>query len=244
MIAVENITDWRGQDVVDPAGEKLGKLEQVYFDGETDNATFIAVKSGTFSKNLTLVPLAQGHRRPRLRPRRPRQERVQEGAELRHRRRAHARRRGRDLQVLRARVHARRRGRPPPGETLIAVCRERERVTVTCDRQHLVSLRTWCGTDPRAGEERDACPRACGRAVRLVVFALPAAAHGRRSAGHADQGRRARARPRSPPRRTTSRPTATSRRSTTSPARRTATGSSTRCATRRSSTAAIRTRRA
>jgi hypothetical protein len=59
MIAVENITDWRGQDVVDPVGEKLGKLEQVYFDGETDNATFIAVKSGTFSKNLTLVPLAK-----------------------------------------------------------------------------------------------------------------------------------------------------------------------------------------
>ena len=59
MIAVENITDWRGQDVVDPVGEKLGKLEQVYFDGETDDATFIAVKSGTFSKNLTLVPLAK-----------------------------------------------------------------------------------------------------------------------------------------------------------------------------------------
>ena len=59
MIPVENITDWRGQDVVDPAGEKLGKLEQVYFDGETDDATFIAVKSGTFSKNLTLVPLAK-----------------------------------------------------------------------------------------------------------------------------------------------------------------------------------------
>ena len=43
--------------MVDPAGEKLGKLEQVYFDGETDDPTFIAVKSGTFSKNLTLVPL-------------------------------------------------------------------------------------------------------------------------------------------------------------------------------------------
>ena len=38
MIPVENITDWRGQDVVDPDGEKLGKLEQVYFDGETDDA--------------------------------------------------------------------------------------------------------------------------------------------------------------------------------------------------------------
>jgi PRC-barrel domain len=59
MIPVENITDWRGQDVLDAVGEKLGKLEEVYFDGETDEPTFAAVKSGTFSKSLTLVPLAR-----------------------------------------------------------------------------------------------------------------------------------------------------------------------------------------
>jgi sporulation protein YlmC with PRC-barrel domain len=59
MIAVENITDWRGQEVVDRSGEKLGKLEQIYFDGETDEPTFAAVRSGTFSKSLTLIPLAR-----------------------------------------------------------------------------------------------------------------------------------------------------------------------------------------
>ena len=57
MIPVENIADWRGQEVLDPVGEKLGKLEEVYFDGETDDPVFGAVKSGTFSKSLTLVPL-------------------------------------------------------------------------------------------------------------------------------------------------------------------------------------------
>ena len=46
MIPVENIADWRGQDVVDTNGEKLGKLEEIYFDGETDEPTFAAVKSG------------------------------------------------------------------------------------------------------------------------------------------------------------------------------------------------------
>ena len=46
MIPVENITDWRGQDVVDAVGEKLGKLEEIYFDGETDEPVFAAVKSG------------------------------------------------------------------------------------------------------------------------------------------------------------------------------------------------------
>jgi hypothetical protein len=57
MIPVENITDWRGQDVLDAVGEKLGKLEEIYFDGETDAPVFAAVKSGRLSKSLTLVPL-------------------------------------------------------------------------------------------------------------------------------------------------------------------------------------------
>jgi hypothetical protein len=57
MIPVENIADWRGQEVVDPNGEKLGKLEEVYYDGETDEPSFIAVKTGLVSKSLTLVPL-------------------------------------------------------------------------------------------------------------------------------------------------------------------------------------------
>jgi sporulation protein YlmC with PRC-barrel domain len=57
MIGVENITDWRGQEVVDTTGEKLGKLEDVYYDGETDEPVFAAVKTGLVSKSLTLVPL-------------------------------------------------------------------------------------------------------------------------------------------------------------------------------------------
>jgi hypothetical protein len=59
MIGVENITDWRGQDVLDAVGEKLGRLEEIYFDGETDAPVFAAVKSGRLSKSLTLVPLGE-----------------------------------------------------------------------------------------------------------------------------------------------------------------------------------------
>ena len=58
MIPVENIADWRGQEVVDQTGEKLGKLEEVYFDGETDEPAFAAVKSGLVNKSITLVPFA------------------------------------------------------------------------------------------------------------------------------------------------------------------------------------------
>src|SRR4051794_38362434 len=57
MIPVENLADWRGQEVVDSAGEKLGKLEEVYYDGETDEPVFVTVKTGLVSKSLTLVPL-------------------------------------------------------------------------------------------------------------------------------------------------------------------------------------------
>jgi uncharacterized protein YrrD len=58
VFPVENIAEWRGQDVVDTSGNKLGRLEQIYFDGETDEPVFAGVKSGRLSRSLTLVPLA------------------------------------------------------------------------------------------------------------------------------------------------------------------------------------------
>jgi len=57
-IPVEDIKEWRGEDVVDLHGDKLGKLEEVYYDTETDAPAFAAVKSGMFGKRLTLVPFA------------------------------------------------------------------------------------------------------------------------------------------------------------------------------------------
>src|SRR5215217_1242120 len=57
-IVIEDIKDWRGQDVVDSEGDKLGKLEEVYYDTESDVPAFCAVKSGLVGKHITLVPLA------------------------------------------------------------------------------------------------------------------------------------------------------------------------------------------
>jgi hypothetical protein len=56
-IPAENIAEWKGQDVLDPDGSKLGKLEDVLYDAETDVPAFAAVKSGKIGKHLTLVPL-------------------------------------------------------------------------------------------------------------------------------------------------------------------------------------------
>ena len=51
------IAEWRGSELVDSAGEKIGKLEEVYFDVETDEPQFGTVKEGFIGRHLTFVPL-------------------------------------------------------------------------------------------------------------------------------------------------------------------------------------------
>jgi len=55
---IEQIEDWQGQNVVDRDGEKIGKLEDVYFEAGTREAVFGCVKSGMLGRRHILVPLA------------------------------------------------------------------------------------------------------------------------------------------------------------------------------------------
>ena len=57
MVQVDNVADWKGKDLIDRDGEKIGKLEDVYVDTETDRPVFVTVKEGLISKHLTFVPL-------------------------------------------------------------------------------------------------------------------------------------------------------------------------------------------
>ncbi len=57
MVEVANIADWRGKDVVDRDGEKIGKLEEVYVDTQTEQPVFGSVKEGLIAKHYTFVPL-------------------------------------------------------------------------------------------------------------------------------------------------------------------------------------------
>jgi uncharacterized protein YrrD len=57
LIPIEDLKDWVGQEVLDLQGEKVGKLEDVFYDTESDMPVFAAVKSGLFGKHLTLVAL-------------------------------------------------------------------------------------------------------------------------------------------------------------------------------------------
>jgi sporulation protein YlmC with PRC-barrel domain len=57
MIEAEHIEGWRGQPVVDSAGEQLGKLDEVYFDQSTGTPMLIAIKSGLLGRRSSLVPI-------------------------------------------------------------------------------------------------------------------------------------------------------------------------------------------
>jgi sporulation protein YlmC with PRC-barrel domain len=52
-----NVSDWHGKLLVDRNGEKLGKLQDVYVDVETDDPQFATVKEGFIDRHLTFVPL-------------------------------------------------------------------------------------------------------------------------------------------------------------------------------------------
>jgi hypothetical protein len=56
-VQYQNVTEWHGRNLFDSAGEKIGKLEDVYVDVETDEPMFATVKEGFISRHLTFVPL-------------------------------------------------------------------------------------------------------------------------------------------------------------------------------------------
>lgn len=58
VFEAEDIRDWRGRDVVDRTGSKIGSLEAVYFDTATEQPTFATLKVGMLGRHrLVFVPL-------------------------------------------------------------------------------------------------------------------------------------------------------------------------------------------
>jgi len=52
-----NVAEWHGKMLVDRDGERIGKLQDVYVDVETDEPQFGTVKEGFIGRHLTFVPL-------------------------------------------------------------------------------------------------------------------------------------------------------------------------------------------
>ena len=57
MASIERILDWRGQDIFDRDGERLGKLDEVYYDRASGEAMLASVKSGLLGRRAALVSL-------------------------------------------------------------------------------------------------------------------------------------------------------------------------------------------
>jgi uncharacterized protein YrrD len=60
-----NAAEWHGKMLVDRNGERIGKLQDVYVDVETDEPRFATVKEGLIGRHLTFVPLNRIHVGPK-----------------------------------------------------------------------------------------------------------------------------------------------------------------------------------
>ena len=58
MPSVEQALEWRGFDLVDRDGDKVGRIEEIYLDQETDRPEWALVNTGLFGGRSTFVPLA------------------------------------------------------------------------------------------------------------------------------------------------------------------------------------------
>src|SRR5678815_5204967 len=54
----QDIGEWHGKELVDRNGERIGKLEDVYVDVETNEPMLGSLKEGLIGRHLTFVPLA------------------------------------------------------------------------------------------------------------------------------------------------------------------------------------------
>jgi uncharacterized protein (TIGR02271 family) len=49
---------WRSKTAVDSDGEKIGTIEEIYLDAETNQPEWLAVKTGLFGSKISFVPIA------------------------------------------------------------------------------------------------------------------------------------------------------------------------------------------
>jgi len=59
VFEADDISEWRGHNVVDIEKSKIGELEAIYVDTKTDKPAFASVKIGVFKSKLVFVPLAE-----------------------------------------------------------------------------------------------------------------------------------------------------------------------------------------
>jgi uncharacterized protein (TIGR02271 family) len=53
----EHVLSWRGRDMVDNDGDKIGKIEEIYLDAETNEPEWAVVTTGLFGSKQSFVPI-------------------------------------------------------------------------------------------------------------------------------------------------------------------------------------------
>ena len=59
MPDINTVAGWRGEKLHGAGGEKLGTIEDIYLDEETEQPEWFAVKTGLFGSNVSFVPVAE-----------------------------------------------------------------------------------------------------------------------------------------------------------------------------------------
>src|SRR4051812_7850820 len=59
MADTQTIAEWRGQELLDANGDKIGTIDEIYVDSRTERPEWALVKTGLFGGNSTFVPLSQ-----------------------------------------------------------------------------------------------------------------------------------------------------------------------------------------
>jgi len=57
MPDVTEVLEWRGRTAVDPDGSKLGKIEEIYVDSETEQPEWALINTGLFGGASSFMPL-------------------------------------------------------------------------------------------------------------------------------------------------------------------------------------------
>lgn len=58
MFEIEDIRQWRGREVIDESGSKVGSLEAIYVDTSTDRPSFATIRTGLPTRQrLVFAPL-------------------------------------------------------------------------------------------------------------------------------------------------------------------------------------------
>src|SRR4051794_39750607 len=58
MATLEDVKTWRGKDVVDNDGDKIGTLEDIYLDRQSGEPEWAAIRTGLFGTKVSFAPIA------------------------------------------------------------------------------------------------------------------------------------------------------------------------------------------